>query len=66
MAIAPTLTPIPVFAAKDNALIGPNNAVLGEAGLDVAVELVVGVRDIFFGSIKLQRETILSVTTYIE
>jgi hypothetical protein len=54
MAIVPTLTPILVFAAKDSALIGPNNAVLGEAGLDVAVELVVGVRDIFFGSIKLQ------------
>lgn len=66
MAIAPTPTPIPVFAAKESALIGPNNAVIDEAGLDVVVELVVGVRDMFFGSIKLQRETILSVTTYIE
>jgi hypothetical protein len=66
MAIAPTPTPIPVFAAKESALFGPNNAVLYGVGLDVAVELIVDVRDMFFGSIKLQRETILSVTTYIE
>ena len=52
--------PIPAFAAKESSLLGPDNAVLDDAGLGVAAklgvaaELVVDVRVVLFGFIILQ------------
>lgn len=60
VATAPTPMPIPAFAAKESSLLGPDNAVLDDAGLGVAAklgvaaELVVDVRVVLFGFIILQ------------
>ena len=54
METAAALTPIAAFAPTESSLLDPLSAFLDGAGLDVVVELVVGVRDILLGSIILQ------------